>query len=173
ARDHLRLALILALILALVLDFVARALVIRDARLGLLLHLDLPSAVGCAASATCLLAHPLIRLNQNTVQKTTTAGNSRGSAMVKKIALEEHFLCPGFEDYWKPTVGDVDPAIYTRVVGRLSEFGEQRLAAMDRAGIARAVLAIAGPGVQAERDTGTACRNARAANDFLAREIAK
>ena len=29
--------------------------------------------------------------------------------MVRKIALEEHFLCPGFEDYWKPTVGDVDP----------------------------------------------------------------
>ena len=27
--------------------------------------------------------------------------------MVKKIALEEHFLCPGFEDYWGPTVGDL------------------------------------------------------------------
>jgi 2,3-dihydroxybenzoate decarboxylase len=93
--------------------------------------------------------------------------------MVKKIALEEHFLCPGFEDYWKPTVGDVDPAIYQRVVARRSDFGELRLAAMDRAGIARSVLSIAGPGVQAERDAKTACRNARAANDFLAREIAK
>ena len=31
--------------------------------------------------------------------------------MVGKIALEEHFLCPGFEDYWKSTVADVDPAI--------------------------------------------------------------
>jgi len=93
--------------------------------------------------------------------------------MVKKIALEEHFLCPGFENYWKPTVGDVDPAIYARVVGRLSEFAEQRLAAMDQAGIARAVLSIAGPGVQAERDTNTAGRNACAANDFLAREVAK
>jgi 2,3-dihydroxybenzoate decarboxylase len=93
--------------------------------------------------------------------------------MVKKIALEEHFLCPGFEDYWKPTVGDVDPAIYARVVGRLSEFGDQRLAAMDQAGIARSVLAIAGPGVQAERDVATARRNARAGNDFLAGEIAK
>jgi len=31
---------------------------------------------------------------------------------VHKIALEEHFLCPGFEDYWKTTVGDVDPSIY-------------------------------------------------------------
>jgi 2,3-dihydroxybenzoate decarboxylase len=93
--------------------------------------------------------------------------------MVKKIALEEHFLCPGFEDYWKPTVGDVDPAIYQRVIARLSDFGELRLAAMDQAGITRSVLSIAGPGVQAERDAKTACRNARAANDFLAREIAK
>ena len=93
--------------------------------------------------------------------------------MVKKIALEEHFLSPGFEDYWKPTVGDVDPAIYKQVVARLSEFGEARLAAMDQGGIARAVLSIAGPGVQAERDAKTAGRNARAANDFLAGEIQK
>ena len=48
-----------------------------------------------------------------------------------------------------------------------------RLAVMDRAGIERCVLSLAGPGVQAERDTKTACRRAREANDFLAREIAK
>jgi 2,3-dihydroxybenzoate decarboxylase len=93
--------------------------------------------------------------------------------MVEKIALEEHFLCPGFEDYWQPTVGDVDPAIYRQVVARLSDFGEMRLAAMDQAGIARAVLSLAGPGVQAERDPRTACRKAREANDALAREIEK
>src|SRR5713101_5761176 len=108
---------------------------------------------------------------ENTLQKTM-ARNNRGG-MVKKIALEEHFLCPGFEGYWQPTVGDVDPAIYNQVVARLSDFGELRLAAMDRAGIARSVLSLAGPGVQAERDSKTACRNARAANDVLAREIAK
>ncbi len=44
---------------------------------------------------------------------------------------------------------------------------------MDKAGIARAVLAIAGPGVQVERDTAAAVRNARASNDFLAKEIQK
>jgi len=93
--------------------------------------------------------------------------------MVRKIALEEHFLCPGFEDYWKTTVGDVDPAIYRHVVARLSEFGELRLNDMDRAGIARAVLSLAGPGVQAEHDTKAAIRKAREANDFLAREVAK
>ena len=91
--------------------------------------------------------------------------------MVKKIALEEHFLCPGFEGYWKATVSDVDPEILKHIVARLSDFGEQRLKAMDGAGIARAVLGLAGPGVQIERDTATAVRNARAANDFLAREI--
>jgi 2,3-dihydroxybenzoate decarboxylase len=44
---------------------------------------------------------------------------------------------------------------------------------MDGAGIARSVLSIAGPGVQAERDAATATRRARESNDFLAREIEK
>ena len=44
---------------------------------------------------------------------------------------------------------------------------------MDRTGIERAVLSLAGPGVQIERDTATATRNARAANDFLATEVQK
>jgi 2,3-dihydroxybenzoate decarboxylase len=91
--------------------------------------------------------------------------------MVGKIALEEHFLCPGFEEYWKATVSDVDPSILAQVVARLSDFGELRLKSMDGAGIDRSVLSIAGPGVQAERDAATAVRVARAGNDFLAREV--
>ncbi len=93
--------------------------------------------------------------------------------MVKKIALEEHFLCPGFEDYWNTTVEDVAPDILRQVVGRLSDFGAQRLEAMDAAGIERAVLGLSGPGVQIEPDTETAVRKAREANDFLANEVAK
>jgi len=93
--------------------------------------------------------------------------------MVEKIALEEHFMCPGFEDYWKTTVGDIAPEVLREIAGRLSDFGERRLAAMARGGVSRAVLSLAGPGVQIERDTATACRKARDANDFLAREIAK
>src|ERR1019366_9204480 len=93
--------------------------------------------------------------------------------MVKKIALEEHFMCAGFEDYWQTTVADVDPAILGKLVGRLSDFGAVRLEAMDRAGIARAVLSLSGPGVQIERDTAVACRMARQCNDVLAREIQK
>ncbi len=93
--------------------------------------------------------------------------------MVKKIALEEHFMCPGFEDYWKTTVGDVDPAILGKLVGRLSDFGAARLEAMDAAGIERAVLSLSGPGVQVERDTAVATRKARECNDVLAREVQK
>ena len=91
--------------------------------------------------------------------------------MVRKIALEEHFLCPGFEDYWKTTVGNVDPAIYRQVMSSLRDFGEHRLGEMDGAGIERAVLSLAGPGVQIETGTATACRKARECNDFLAKEI--
>src|SRR5215471_18750701 len=93
--------------------------------------------------------------------------------MVKKIALEEHFLSPGFEDYWKTTTVEIAPDIFGQAVARLSEFGDLRLAQMDRDGIARAVLSIAGPGVQIERDTATAVRRARESNDFLAGEIRK
>ncbi len=93
--------------------------------------------------------------------------------MVQKIALEEHFLAPGYEDYWRPTVGNVDPKLASNLLARLTDFGEMRLKSMDESGIARSVLAIAGPGVQSERDVATATRAARAANDFLAGEIQK
>jgi 2,3-dihydroxybenzoate decarboxylase len=93
--------------------------------------------------------------------------------MVEKIALEEHFLSPGFEDYWRTTAGDIEPGAYKQAVTRLSDFGGMRLEVMDRGGIARAVLGISGPGVQIERDAATAVRRARESNDFLAREIAK
>ena len=91
--------------------------------------------------------------------------------MIKKIALEEHFLSPGFEDYWATTAGEITPDIYRQAVARLSEFGDLRLAVMDQGGIERAVLSISGPGVQIERDTAIAVRLAQESNDFLAREI--
>ena len=93
--------------------------------------------------------------------------------MVKKIALEEHFLCPGFIEYWNPTVAEMPAAKRDRLLSLNTDFGEQRLSSMDKAGIERAVLGLAGPGVQAERDTATAIRNAKSGNDFLAKEIQK
>lgn len=91
--------------------------------------------------------------------------------MVKKIALEEHFLCPGLEDYWTKTVEDIDPDVRRRLHARLSDFGDMRLEAMDKAGIERAVLSLAGPGVQVERDPRQAVAKAHEANDVLAREV--
>jgi len=93
--------------------------------------------------------------------------------MVSKIALEEHFLSPGLEDYWLPTVANVDPKVADGLYARLTDFGDTRLEAMAGAGISRAVLSIAGPGVQGERDAATARRRAAESNDFLAGEIAK
>lgn len=93
--------------------------------------------------------------------------------MVAKIALEEHFMCPEVEGYWRPTMTDVPDAILGRVHRQLTDFSGERIETMDKAGITRAVLSIAGPGVQAERDPAIATRNARAANDFLAAEISK
>ena len=65
--------------------------------------------------------------------------------MVKKIALEEHFLDPATESYWRPTMVDVAPAKTAQLYASLTDFGEQRLQMMEQHGIARAVLAIAGP----------------------------
>src|SRR3974390_742162 len=90
--------------------------------------------------------------------------------MVKKIALEEHFLDPATEPYWHLTMVDVAPPKKAQLYGALTDFGEQRLAMMDKTGIARAVLAVAGPGVQAGRATAKAVKAARASNDFLAEE---
>jgi 2,3-dihydroxybenzoate decarboxylase len=93
--------------------------------------------------------------------------------MVKKIALEEHFLDPGTADYWWPTMVDVARPKANDLYACLADFGERRLKMMDEACIARAVLSVSGPGVQEERDTATAVRNARASNDFLAGQVQK
>jgi 2,3-dihydroxybenzoate decarboxylase len=100
---------------------------------------------------------------------------TEGSATIvkAKIALEEHFMAPALQSYWEPTVKDMPRERYDQVLARLSDFGEMRLAAMDRAGIGRVVLSLSGPGVQAERDAAVAVRKAREANDFLAKEIEK
>jgi 2,3-dihydroxybenzoate decarboxylase len=97
----------------------------------------------------------------------------RGKRMVKKIALEEHVLTPGLIDYWRPTMTSVPPALTENFYRRLTDFGDVRIADMDRAGIARSVLSVAGPGVQAERDPAVATQKAAESNDDLAGQIAK
>jgi 2,3-dihydroxybenzoate decarboxylase len=93
--------------------------------------------------------------------------------MVQKIALEEHFLSPGLADYWRPTMTEVAAPVVETLYRRLTDFGDERLSIMDKAGIAKAVLSVSGPGVQAERDPALASKRASEANDFLADVIAK
>ena len=93
--------------------------------------------------------------------------------MVRKIALEEHFLSPGLADYWRPTMTEVAPQVVDTLYRRLTDFADERLGIMDKAGIEKAVLSVSGPGVQAERDPAVATRKAREANDFLAEQIAR
>jgi 2,3-dihydroxybenzoate decarboxylase len=90
---------------------------------------------------------------------------------VKKIALEEHFMFPGLVEYWKETAANIDRDLFERALGALSDFGERRLETMDKNAVEFAVLSLAGPGVQVERNTETAVRVAREANDLLAHEI--
>ena len=93
--------------------------------------------------------------------------------MLRKIALEEHFLSPGLIEYWTPGVAALDRPAADILFRRLTDFGDSRLETMARSGIERAVLSIAVPGVEAEPVVATAVRKASEANDFLAREIHK
>lgn len=90
-----------------------------------------------------------------------------------KIALEEHFMHPDFVDYWATTAPNISPALFGKARAALEDLGEVRLAAMDGIGVEKAILSLAGPGVQVEKRTEAAVRLARVANDYLAAEIAK
>ncbi len=92
---------------------------------------------------------------------------------VKKIALEEHFMTPGFQAYSKGFTQHIDPAVFADLGRRLADFDELRLAEMDRAGIDVTVLSQTGPGVQGEADPGLAVARAQQSNDFLAEQIAR
>ena len=87
---------------------------------------------------------------------------------MKKIALEEHFISPGLIEYWQPTMTDVPKPIFDKIHAALTDFGDMRLASMDGAGIEKAILSIAGPGVQVEPNAARATAKAAEANDFLA-----
>ncbi len=93
--------------------------------------------------------------------------------MTPKIALEEHCMTPGLAEYWLPTMTDVPAAAVDKLKGRLFDYHGERIEIMDRAGITKSILAVAGPGVQAERNPATAVAKARESNDQLSVEIAK
>lgn len=90
--------------------------------------------------------------------------------ITNKIPLEEHFSAPKLQ----PSIKDVaffDPEVLRAIEVALPEFQDQRLRAMDQAGISIAVLSQTAPGVQSIRDSALAAELAHEANDFLHRRI--
>jgi hypothetical protein len=64
----------------------------------------------------------------------------QGTERQLKVALEEHFIFPDFLDYLGRAMPHVSPWSYDRLIEKLSDFGEERLRAMDAAGVELAVL---------------------------------
>lgn len=86
------------------------------------------------------------------------------------IALEEHFAAPGL----LPDAEDVaffDPEQLAQIDRLLPELADQRLTAMNQAGIQIAVLSQTAPGVQGIHNASEAVFCAKAANDHLKRTL--
>ena len=92
--------------------------------------------------------------------------------MIPKIALEEHYLTPGFVDYWRAAVPGIDEEFARSLLAQMSELGERRIEVMDAAGIETAVLSSAGS-VQREADAALAVKVAAKGNDELAEAVAR
>ena len=91
--------------------------------------------------------------------------------MIRKIALEEHFMFKELLPYAAGIGTAVSAASATAWVRKLLDFGQMRLDQMDAAGIQRSILSLPAPGVQQEPDHNKAINAARACNDALARQI--
>lgn len=91
---------------------------------------------------------------------------------MRKIALEEHFVTEALAPYGASTAGVAQPAVWAEASRRLLEVSDERLAAMDAAGIDLQVLSLNAPGIQAETDVATAIAAAADINDFLAGLVA-
>lgn len=90
---------------------------------------------------------------------------------IRKIALEEHFMAPGFEGYSKSFTRHIENSSASELLARLHDFDELRQQAMEEGGIDLMVLSQTGPGVQAEQDAAAATKAAQGNNDYLARQV--
>lgn len=89
---------------------------------------------------------------------------------IKKIALEEAITTPATAPYLEDTMRLMEPKDKPGFA-RLLESSDQRIAAMDKAGVDIFVLSQTSPGVQIEKDATVAAQRAREANDYLQEQI--
>jgi 2,3-dihydroxybenzoate decarboxylase len=80
-----------------------------------------------------------------------------------KIAFEEHFITPTFAVMPEGLNATTMPAVYHGLL----EVGEGRIALMDQAGIAYAILSLNSPGLQQEIDGAISADKARRINEEL------
>ncbi|OMC43035.1 amidohydrolase family protein [Mycobacterium sp. IS-1264] len=95
---------------------------------------------------------------------------------MRYIALEEAFFIPELADLQpahQRLMQHFQPALREECERRLSDFTEYRLPDMDSAGIDVQVLSLTSPGLQVDLDAERARDNARFANDYLAKVIAR
>lgn len=92
---------------------------------------------------------------------------------MRMIGLEEHFVTPDLAAYGAGSASIAQPARWRAASRRLLDLGEERLAAMDEAGLDVQVLSLNSPGIQAEPDPAVAVTRAIAVNDLLATVIAE
>lgn len=93
--------------------------------------------------------------------------------LMRTIALEEHFVTAELAGYGAAIRAIAQPQVWAEASRRLADLVDERLSAMDAAGVDMAVLSLSAPGIQAERDTQTAVARAAEINDFLAGLIAQ
>jgi len=89
--------------------------------------------------------------------------------MKDKIAIEEHWSCDPFGEYFPESVRDTMAG--SPVEKKLRDIEELRLPEMDRCGVGMAILSLTNEGVQAEPDPQRALDLARKANDALAQVV--
>ncbi|ORW95444.1 amidohydrolase [Mycobacterium sp. IEC1808] len=95
---------------------------------------------------------------------------------MRYIALEEAFFVTELADLQpahQRLMQLLKPEFAERYERRLPDFTEYRLAEMDEAGIDMQVLSLTSPGLQVDIDAERARTNARFANDYLAKVIAR
>jgi predicted TIM-barrel fold metal-dependent hydrolase len=90
---------------------------------------------------------------------------------MRTIAVEEHFVSPGFiANSGREFTARVRHGHGARIFEQLQEVGAKRIAEMDAAGIDMQVLSLNAPGVE-QAETADAIAIAREANDFLAEAV--